>query len=93
MGSDARQISRYEKGHVAPSIDVIVKIAAALEVTTDYLLTGKAPRNIPKTEDSELLKRIQNITNLTEKDRDSLFHIIDALLSKNKIKNLADNLS
>jgi transcriptional regulator with XRE-family HTH domain len=92
MGSDARQISRYEKGHVTPSIDVVVKVAEALEVTTDYLLTGKAPRNIPKTEDSELLKRIQYITSLTDKDRESLFHIIDALLAKNKVKNLADNL-
>lgn len=92
IGSDARQISRYEKGHVTPSIEAIVKIASALEATTDYLLTGKAPRSIPKTEDFELLKRIQNITSLTDKDRESLFHIIDALLAKNKVKHLADNL-
>jgi transcriptional regulator with XRE-family HTH domain len=92
IGSDARQISRYEKGHVTPSIEAAMKIATALEVTTDYLFTGTAPRNIPKTEDSELLKRIQNITDLTEADRSSLFHIIDALLAKNKVKDFAKNL-
>lgn len=92
IDSDARQISRYEKGNIKPSIDAAVKIAAAFDVTTDYLLTGNGPRRIPKTQDSELLERIQNITYLTQKDRDSLFHILDALLAKNKVKNLADSL-
>lgn len=92
IGSDARQISRYERSHVTPSIEVIIKIASALEVTTDYLLTGNAPRTMIKSADNELLKRIQFITTLTEQDRDALFHIIDALLAKNKVKSLAQKL-
>lgn len=68
-----------------------MKIVTALEVSTDYLFTGTAPRDILKTEESELLKRIQNITDLTETVRSSFFHIIDALLVKNKVKDFVKN--
>jgi len=32
------QIYRYENGKVEPTPDIVVKLASALEVTTDYLL-------------------------------------------------------
>jgi transcriptional regulator with XRE-family HTH domain len=34
---------RYEQGQLKPSADAIVRIARALDVTTDWLLTGKRP--------------------------------------------------
>jgi len=35
------------------------------------------------------LKRVQGIQSLTKEDKSSLFHILDALLAKNRIKALA----
>jgi transcriptional regulator with XRE-family HTH domain len=37
---DGRQVSRYENDRVMPSIEVIIKIAKAYEVSIDYLLPG-----------------------------------------------------
>ncbi len=39
-------ISKYEKGHMQPSINAIVKIAKALETSTDYLLFNDQEENI-----------------------------------------------
>lgn len=92
IGSDARQISRYENRRVTPSLDAIVKIALAFDVTIDYLLIEDCPRAPLKTSDPELMDRLQNIHSLSEEDKNSLFHILDALLTKNKVKALAQNM-
>ena len=42
-GIDANALSRYERGVVRPLSDVVIKIAKALNVTTDELLNGPAP--------------------------------------------------
>ena len=44
IGSDARQVSRYENGRVAPSLDVLAKIADTLDISVDYLVIHTAPR-------------------------------------------------
>lgn len=92
IGSDARQISRYENGRITPSAEAIVKIAQAFDVSTDYLLVEEAPRRAPKLEDQGLLDRLEDLQNLTEEDRTSLLHILDALMAKNKVKALAREL-
>jgi len=91
--ADSRQISRYEHGWITPSVETAVKIAQAFDVTTDYLLIEDAPRKPFIMEDKEVLKNLENIQKLSEKDRDCLFHIIDALMAKKKIKSFAQELS
>ena len=41
---DGRQVSRYENDRVMQSVDVIVKMAKACDVSNDYLLIEDAPR-------------------------------------------------
>ena len=41
-GIDASSLSRYERGAVAPSIDMAQKVANALNITVDELLNGPA---------------------------------------------------
>jgi transcriptional regulator with XRE-family HTH domain len=91
--ADSRQISRYETGRITPSVETTVKIAQAFDVTTDYLLIENAPRKPFIMEDKEVLKNLENIQKLSEKDRDCLFHIIDALMAKKKIKSFAQELN
>ena len=92
IGSDARQISRYENSRVTPSLDAIVKLATAFDITIDYLLIEDAPRRPLKSTDHELMNRLQNINTLSEEDKASLFHILDALMAKNKVKALVNGM-
>jgi hypothetical protein len=63
----------------------------ALDVTIDYLLVEDIPHRPLKPQDPKLMNRLQNVHSLSEENKASLFHILDALLAKNKVKALADD--
>jgi DNA-binding XRE family transcriptional regulator len=77
-------IGRYERDEVKPSIEVAAKIAAALEVSVDFLI-GNSDNFI---KDKALLKRINEILALNDKDREHVFALLDAFLRDNKARKV-----
>lgn len=69
---------------VKPSIEVAAKIAAALEVSVDFLI-GNSDNFI---KDKALLKRINEILALNDKDREHVFALLDAFLRDNKARKV-----
>jgi transcriptional regulator with XRE-family HTH domain len=92
INADARQISRYEKGKINPSVETLVRIAQVFDVTIDYLLIENANKKPFQLEDKELFKYIEDLQKLGEEDRRCLFHIIDSFMTKNKIKSFAQEI-
>jgi transcriptional regulator with XRE-family HTH domain len=86
---DGRQVSRYENDRVMPSVDVIIKMAKAFNVSLDYLLIDNMNRRPIEPITSKLVQRVLTLNGLTEEDENSLLHIIDAIEAKNKLKSLA----
>ncbi len=86
---DGRQVSRYENDRVVPSIEVVIKIATAFDVSLDYLLLDDAPRRALAAPTSRLVDRIRELGELSEDDEKSLLHLLDAIEAKNKLKQLA----
>lgn len=91
-GTDPRQVSRYENGHVLPSLDVLIKMATAMDVTIDYLLIEDAPKRPLKVKSSPLLDRAYDLQALTEDDQHTLLKVLDAFVAKNHVKLLASKL-
>jgi len=77
-------IGRYERDEVKPSIDVAAKIATALDVSVDYLI-GNSDTFI---KDKALLKRINGVLALSDKDREHVFALMDAFLRDTKAKKV-----
>jgi len=44
VGTDARQISRYENGRITPSLDVVARLAEVFNISLDYLVVEGAQR-------------------------------------------------
>jgi transcriptional regulator with XRE-family HTH domain len=86
---DGRQVSRYENGRVTPSIEVVIKMAKAYNVSLDYLLLDDAPRRPLELPVSRLAERVLSLGALTEEDERALLHILDSLEAKTKLKELA----
>lgn len=93
ISADARQISRYENGKITPSADALIKLAEVFNVSIDYLLREDAARGTLRTHDRESMDLLEAIKSLTNEDKASLSHIVDALVVKNKMKSLTQHLS
>ncbi|HEY5286703.1 MAG TPA: helix-turn-helix domain-containing protein [Solirubrobacteraceae bacterium] len=88
-GSDARQISRYEHGRITPSLDVAIRLAQALNVSLDYLAIDNIPRRPLHIADHGLGDRLGQLAELDDDDRQSLLHMLDALLTRKRLRILA----
>jgi transcriptional regulator with XRE-family HTH domain len=76
IGTSAPIIGRYERGEIAPSIEVAAKLAEALDASLDYLagLSEQAQLN------SQMLERLDAIERLAEEEREHVFFTLDAML-------------
>lgn len=74
-------IGRYERDEVKPSIEVVIRLADALEVSLDFLV-GKTDLEL----DSSTLNRIRKVTALPDEDRKQVFMVVDALIRDFKAK-------
>lgn len=83
----AVQFSRYERAQSVPSIEVVQKIADALEVTIDELVYGnqnnKAEQNI---KDRELLSLFSKIQLLDQRQKETVKDFLSAYVLKADLK-------
>jgi len=87
---DASQYSRIENGKTDPSFTIVVKIAKALGVTLSELFRADEIFTDVKSSDKTLMEKLRLLDTLEDKDKQSLYHIIDTFIAKKKLK---DNLS
>lgn len=93
VGTDARQISRYENGRITPSLDALARIAETLNVSIDHLVFDDVPRRALHAAENVLGDRLAAIAELDDDDRHSLLNVIDGLVTKSRIKTLAGGVS
>ena len=75
IGTSGDIIGRYERNIMTPSIDVIMKISDTIGVSIDYLV-GKTNLELDKT----TIKRLEEISTLSEENKSFLFRMIDMAL-------------
>lgn len=75
IGTSGDVIGIYECGDIKPSIEVVSKIADALEVSVDYLI-GKTSLVI----DKEAMRRLEDISKLPEDNKSFILNLIDMAL-------------
>ena len=94
IGTDSHRISRYENGHITPSVEGLVKLADALGVSVDYLVRENAPRGSLEGRALGVLgTRLGELAELSDEDRSSLLNVLDGLLAKSRLKALAGGIA
>ncbi len=81
IGTSGDVVGRYERGDISPSVEVVSKIADALEVSVDYLL-GKTKMEM----DKQALKRLEDISNLPDESKRFVLNLVDMALRDFKVK-------
>ena len=81
IGINGDAYGRYERAEVKPTIEMASKIADALQVSLDYLV-GKTDLVL----DEAVLKRIEEVSKMSEKDKDHVFSLLDAFIRDSKTR-------
>jgi hypothetical protein len=69
---------------------VLKKIADALSTTTDYLMHGgKEEKAMSALDDAELLQQFKAVDSMGKEDKAVIKKLIDAFITKGKLKQLA----
>ena len=83
------QIGRYEKKGAQPSADILSKLANSLGVSSDFLINGTSDDLAESSlTDKELLNQFKAIEKMPERDKDVVKTLIDAFITKGKLKQL-----
>ena len=83
-GLQPSAVSHFETGRRAPSFDNLKRLADALEVTTDYLLSrSDEPKPISTAGGPTVDKLFRNAERLTTADLDAVAQMAELLAKKN----------
>lgn len=82
VGTRPSQISRYECGDYEPRTEMLVRLAEALETTTDFLITGRDPRTV---QDSQLKSLLSRLDTLPEELRSHLAGFLESLVQVHQV--------
>ena len=77
-------VGKYERDEMVPSIQVAKTLAELLDTTVGYLL-GEA-RQSDTFKDPAMLRRLNEITNLPDTDKEHILYTIDHLLASVKTR-------
>ena len=77
-------IGKYERDDVNPSIDAVKRLAELLDTTVAYLV-GEADTN-ELFKNTDMLRRLKDISELPEQDREAILYNLDALLRDAKTR-------
>jgi transcriptional regulator with XRE-family HTH domain len=88
IGVDKSAYSKIEKGARALTVDELQKVAQLFNMTTDQIINydGKLPKEVV-IEDKTAVEQMRMIQQLDEEDKQTIFRLIDKMLTNKKFKD------
>jgi transcriptional regulator with XRE-family HTH domain len=92
IGVDKSAYSKIEKGLRALTVDELQKMAQLFNMTTDQVINhdGKVPKEVI-IEDKTAVEQMRLIQQLDEDDKQTIFKLIDKMLTNKKFKDFFQN--
>ena len=88
IGVDLQRISKYERGVLYPTTELVLKIANLFEVSLDYLLRDEANMAVNKINNEELLNQMEKADKLPTDKQKTLIAVLDAFIKQQKLEEL-----
>ncbi len=91
IGAHLTHVSRVETGKYTPGLEFVVQAARAFGVTVDDLVS-EHPDGFEDVhlEDKDLAERLRLLEDLDPRDREALFTVMDAVLTKQRMKQVLE---
>ncbi|RKY11109.1 MAG: hypothetical protein DRP52_06385 [Planctomycetota bacterium] len=91
VGLSKRMVSFYEGDTQGPPVDVVIKIAKALNVTTSYLLGESPMKTIKEDMPPSIRKHVKTLQKLPPKDQKAVMRMIEGLAVQNGVTEKASH--
>ena len=78
IGIHVNSVKKYESGQAQPSLDVLKKIALALNVSTDFLLFEEHERD----PSDDLALQFEAVSQLPEEEQRVVMEVLESLITK-----------
>ncbi|MBA4369353.1 MAG: transcriptional regulator [Desulfobacterium sp.] len=88
IGVDLQRISKYERGVLYPTTELVLKLADLFEVSLDYLLRDKSNPTANKINNLELFKQMEKADKLPSDKQKTLIAVLDAFIKQQKLEEL-----
>lgn len=88
IGADLQRISKYERGVMWPTMELMVRLAKVFDVSVDYLVREEKNIAINKIQNQELLLKIEEINGLPDEDQHTIISFLDAFIKRRKFEEL-----
>lgn len=88
VGTAGAVMGRYEREEIIPSIDLAKKMAHALDVSLDYLTGGTSTM----VKDKKMLYRLELLQKISQKERDTILHVLDSLMQTAQLSTTQQKL-
>ena len=88
IGADLQRVSKYERGVIWPTMELMVAIARAFDVTVDFLIRDEKHAAVGKIKNQELLNQLEEINDLPEEDQKTVVSFLDAFIKRRKFEEL-----
>ena len=90
IGVSLTQLQRYENKGVQPPADILNKLADVLKTSVDFLINGNTSEKAQATlKDTDLLQQFKAVDLMPDEDKQVIKKLIDAFITKGKLKQLA----
>jgi transcriptional regulator with XRE-family HTH domain len=93
IDSGGRQVSRHESGRITPSLEALVRIAETFNVSVDYLVIETAARRPLHAPENILGDQLADLATLDPGDQAAMLKVLDALVTKTKLRALTGGAS
>lgn len=91
-GVDYMQVSRYEKGQSAPSLDTAIRLARVLRVSLDELATGSEPPEPLAFRNLQLFERMRELDQIPRERQELALRILDTVIAGHELESLGSRL-
>lgn len=88
IGADLQRVSKYERGVMLPTMELMVRIAKVFDVSVDFLIRDDKETAIGKIKNQELLHQLEEINNLPDEDQETVVSFLDAFIKRRKFEEL-----
>lgn len=88
IGADLQRISKYERGVMWPTMELMVRMAKVFNISVNHLIRDKENTSISKIKNPALRNQIEEINDLPDKDQETVIFFLDAFIKRRKFEDL-----